>query len=176
MRSRQRQLSHDEISLWRRAVRDAQPLARTAVEPSEPESDPPAPVAVPAAPSEVRREAGPGPSQRPPPGPAGGIDRRSWQRLRRGRLTIDGRLDLHGLTQSEAHAALARFVAQKQRAGARCVLLITGRGARSGGVLRTMTPRWLEEPPNRERVLAYSPARVQHGGDGALYVLLRRPR
>ena len=56
----------------------------------------------------------------------------------------------------------------------RCVLVITGRGALTGGTLRAMTPRWLDEPPNRPRVLAYAAAQRHHGGDGALYVLLRR--
>ena len=107
---------------------------------------------------------------------ANNADRRTVQRLKRGMMPIDGRLDLHGLTQKEAHERLASFIAIKQRQGARCVLVITGRGIRYGGILKHMTPRWLDEPPNRERVLTYSDAQIKHGGDGALYVLLRRRR
>lgn len=112
-----------------------------------------------------------------PPPPAG-LDRRSADRLRRGRMEIEARLDLHGLTQAAAQPALEAFLAKAQRRGLRCVLVITGKG-RSGedpGVLRRMVPRWLAEPPNSTRVLALAPARVQHGGGGALYVLLRRLR
>jgi DNA-nicking Smr family endonuclease len=103
------------------------------------------------------------------------LDRRTWQRLRRGRLGLDGRLDLHGMTQAEAHPALAAFLAAAQRRGARCVLVITGRGLVRGGTLREMTPRWLDEPPNRARVVSYARAQLEHGGEGAIYVLLRRP-
>ena len=83
-----------------------------------------------------------------PPGPVD-LDRRSWLRLRRGSYPIDARLDLHGLTQAEAHARLAAFLAGAQARGNRCVLVITGRGLRHGGTLRAMTPRWLETEPNR---------------------------
>ena len=89
-------------------------------------------------------------------------------------MPIDARLDLHGLTQVEAHARLIAFLKEAQARGNRCVLVITGRALRSGGTLRTATPRWLDEPPLRAMVLTYAPASLQHGGDGALYVLLRR--
>src|SRR3712207_5692715 len=71
------------------------------------------------------------------------LDRRSWLRLRRGLYPIDARLDLHGLTQEQAHAWLSSFLATARARGNRCVLVITGRGQRHGGTLRTMTPRWL---------------------------------
>jgi DNA-nicking Smr family endonuclease len=102
------------------------------------------------------------------------LDRRSWLKLRRGLYPIDARLDLHGLSQAEAHDRLTTFLAAAQARGNRCVLVITGRGLRHGGTLRGMAPRWLDEPPNRPRVLAFATARQQHGGEGALYVLLRR--
>ena len=102
------------------------------------------------------------------------LDRRSWLKLRRGNYPIDARIDLHGLTQAEAHDRLGTFLAAAQVRGNRCVLVITGRGVRHGGTLRAMTPRWLEEAPNRARVLSYAQAQVHHGGEGALYVLLRR--
>jgi DNA-nicking Smr family endonuclease len=104
-----------------------------------------------------------------------GIDRRNAERLRRGRYPVEARLDLHGLTQEEAHRALSEFVASRRAAGKRCVLVITGHGHSSGGILKSAAPRWLAEPSLRRHVLALAPARPQHGGAGALYVLLRRP-
>lgn len=107
-----------------------------------------------------------------------GLDRRTAERLRRGALAIDGRLDLHGMTQEEAHRALDAFLARAAQAGKRCVLVITGKGGRSlgDGVLRAAVPRWLNEAPNRGRLLAFAPAQPQHGGAGALYLLLKRRR
>jgi DNA-nicking Smr family endonuclease len=103
-----------------------------------------------------------------------GIDRASAERLKRGRLQIDARLDLHGMTQAEAHNALAGFVAGGRTAGRRCVLVITGRGVAGGGVLRHAVPRWLDEPGLRRHLLAIAPAQPRDGGNGALYLLLRR--
>ncbi len=117
---------------------------------------------------------------RPAAAPAGdlaeaaapGLDRRSAERLRRGQRAIEARLDLHGRTQDEAHRALDAFVARAQDGGQRCVLVITGKS----GVLRAAVPRWLNEAPNRARLLAFSPAQPKDGGAGALYLLLRRRR
>jgi DNA-nicking Smr family endonuclease len=109
-------------------------------------------------------------------GRATGIDRRSSERLHRGRLPIEGRLDLHGMTQAAAAERLAGFIERSEAAGKRCLLVITGKGLASGGILRDQVPRWLNLPPNRGRVLAFDYARPQHGGSGALYVLLKRRR
>ena len=105
-----------------------------------------------------------------------GIDRRSWLRLKRGKVEIEDSVDLHGLTQQQAHSRLDRFLADAQRAGLRCVLVVTGKGLMNGGVLRHMVPRWLNEGANRERVVAFLPAQPKHGGGGALYLLIRRRR
>ena len=105
-----------------------------------------------------------------------GIDRRSWLRLKRGQVTIEQTVDLHGLTQEQAHARLGRFLAEAQQSGLRCLLVVTGKGLAHGGVLRHMVPRWLNEGANRERVLAFAPAQPKHGGAGALYLLIRRKR
>jgi DNA-nicking Smr family endonuclease len=108
---------------------------------------------------------------------ASGLDRRSAEKLRRGELRLEARLDLHGMTQDEAHRALAGFLVRAQEAGKRCVLVITGKGSgERGGVLRAAVPRWLGEAPHRGRVLATAPAQPRDGGAGALYVLLRRRR
>ncbi|HEV2550387.1 MAG TPA: Smr/MutS family protein [Stellaceae bacterium] len=107
-----------------------------------------------------------------------GLDRRTAERLRQGALPIEARLDLHGMTQEEAHRALDAFLARAAAAGKRCVLVITGKGGRSSGdgVLRAAVPRWLNEPPNRARLLAFVLAQPPHGGAGALYILLKRRR
>lgn len=111
-------------------------------------------------------------------GQIAGIDRRTAERLKRGRLPVEARLDLHGLTQAEAHRALNAFIVAGCDAGRRCVLVITGKGLQreDGGVLRGKVPLWLNQPPNRGRVLAYDYAQPRDGGTGALYVLLRRKR
>ena len=111
-------------------------------------------------------------------GDAPGVDRRTADSLRRGRMKIEARLDLHGMTQAEAHRALAAFVDGQQGAGRRCVLVVTGKGAwrEGGGVLRDAVPRWLNMPALRPKILSFSHARKRDGGDGALYILLRRVR
>lgn len=114
-----------------------------------------------------------------PPAPAGaGLDRRSDRKLRQGKMEIDGRIDLHGMNREQAYEALGAFLRRGQDRGWRCVLVITGKG-RGGdrpGVLRRAVPEWLGVPPLAHYVLRHYPARAQHGGDGALYVLLRRVR
>ena len=113
----------------------------------------------------------------PPLAPLG---RRMKQRVARGKETIDGRLDLHGLTQSEAHAALLRFLRAASSRGARLVLVITGKGARVGererGVLKRQVPQWLGLPEFRALVVGFENAHVAHGGEGALYVRVRRSK
>ena len=106
----------------------------------------------------------------------GTIDRRTLTRIKRGERAIDARLDLHGLTQEAAHRALARFIATTAADGARLALVITGKGRSGEGILRAAVPRWLAEPALRARIVAVTPAAANHGGAGALYVLLRRPR
>lgn len=96
-------------------------------------------------------------------------------RLRRGKVSIEGHIDLHGLCQEDAHHALSAFLAAAQANARRCVLVITGKGNRGSGVLRTMVPRWLNEAPNRQRVIAFSYAQPRDGGEGALYVVVRKP-
>jgi DNA-nicking Smr family endonuclease len=138
----------------------------------------PEPAPVPATPPPMPTTPPPRQRQRPtqrldPHGPVD-IDRSSWRRLRRGQYPVEARLDLHGMTQVQAHDALRGFLGFSRAQGRRCVLVITGRGALTGGTLRAMTPRWLDEPPTRESVLAYATAQRHHGGEGAIYVLLRR--
>jgi DNA-nicking Smr family endonuclease len=106
-----------------------------------------------------------------------GMDRRTAERFRRGKLSIEGRLDLHGMYQDAAHHALTDFITSSAAVGKRYVLVITGRGSREGsGVLRERLPQWLNQPPCRDLVVAFAGARPEHGRDGAFYVLLRRNR
>ena len=165
---RQRQPSAAEIELWRRAMGEAEPL---------PEKPAPkaakAATALPAIPRAP--QAGHAPIILDPQRPIG-LDRRSWLRLKRGQVAIEETVDLHGLTQDQAHERLTRFLAEAQRDGVRCVLVVTGKGLLHGGVLRHMVPRWLNEGANRPRVLAFAPAQPRHGGAGALYLLIRRAR
>ena len=116
-----------------------------------------------------------------------GLDRRTAQRLARGKMEIDATLDLHGHHQTAAYRALVSFITASAAAGRRCVLVVTGKGStapnedavipeRQRGVLRANVPRWLGDPRLRDKVLSIGSARPQHGGAGAYYVLLRRKR
>ena len=96
------------------------------------------------------------------------------RRIARARDPIGGRLDLHGHDQDRARAALHAFVQRAQEDGARAVLVITGKGRTGGGVLRARVPEWLSEAPSRAIVAGVSPAEARHGGEGALYVALKR--
>ena len=106
------------------------------------------------------------------------LGRRMKQRLARGTESLDGRLDLHGLTQAEAHTALLRFLRGAQNRGARNVLVITGKGARAAqgerGVLKRQVPLWLRLPEFRSLIVGFEEAHIGHGGEGALYVRVRR--
>jgi len=106
--------------------------------------------------------------------------RRMKQRVARGKETIDGRLDLHELTQREAHDSLLSFLRAASARDARLVLVITGKGARTGegerGVLKRKVPQWLALPEFRMLVIGYEDAHIAHGGAGALYIRIRRTR
>lgn len=176
--TRRRPLSEEERALWSGVVRAITPL-RDAQEPPPPAGDS---AGGESAPSQrgVRQEALPGKTT-PPLAPLG---RRLKQRVARGREPIDARLDLHGLTQREAHAALLRFLRGAQADGARIALVVTGKGNSKGerhagaerGVLRRQVPMWLSLPEFRRFVVGFEDAHVGHGGEGALYVRLRRVR
>ena len=115
------------------------------------------------------------PAAMPPKSPAPPQNRGNEKRVRRGKLELAGRFDLHGHTQASAQAALPDFLARKQAEGARCVLVITGKGRGGEGVLRRNFLRWLEMPGARALVSGYSEAHPRHGGSGAWYVFLRAP-
>jgi DNA-nicking Smr family endonuclease len=174
-------LSAEERELWAKFTRSVAPLRqrRPAIA-----SAPPAPTArKPSAPAPARAErVTHSVSAKPAPKPASALeplDRRLKQRLARGTQAIDARLDLHGKTQSEAHAALIRFLRRAQRDGARFVLVITGKGGRrddggEGGVLKRQVPLWLRLPDLRPYVVGFETAHVGHGGEGAIYVRIKK--
>jgi DNA-nicking Smr family endonuclease len=127
----------------------------------------------------------PKPSRSTPP-ELSPFDRNSARKIRGGRAEIEARVDLHGMRQHEAHAALRRFLVSCQGRGLRYVLIITGKGKAMGpaadhigeadrerGVLKRNVPRWLEEPDLRALVVSFTTAAIQHGGEGAIYVHLR---
>jgi DNA-nicking Smr family endonuclease len=123
---------------------------------------------------------------RPAKGPSAGIEPGLKQRVQRGRIEIDGTLDLHGMRQVEAHAALNRYIKARWARGDRTLLVITGKGLKKlgddaaviveRGVLRAMLPVWLSEPGLAPLIAGWDVAAQGHGGDGAFYVRLRRER
>jgi DNA-nicking Smr family endonuclease len=168
--TRQRRLSAAELALWHGVMAGTVSLDGRRPQPSAPPSSPARPAA-----TGPRAMSRPYPRALDPQRPID-LDRRSWLRLKRGRVEVERRLDLHGLTQTQAHGRLQAFVADAVSGGCRCVLIVTGKGLETGGTLRHMVPRWLNEEPNRARVVAFTAAQPRDGGAGALYVLLRRRR
>jgi DNA-nicking Smr family endonuclease len=179
-----RRLSDEERVLWKGVTRSIAPLKTVSL--TEPEE------AVPVAPPvKLRAKTAPAkaPSAIKPPAPKPAapppltqLGRKAKQRIARGKIDIHGRLDLHGMTQAEAHDALFGFVRAKQARGAKLILVITGKGARGSddtggrGVLKRMVPLWLGLPEFRGLVIGFESAAIGHGGEGALYVRLRKSR
>lgn len=176
-----RHVTRAEAKLWRTVLADVTPLPGR--RPPVDDDPPPAPESLPPA------ESQPQPSPRPhlprahphshelTHGHTPGIDRRTADRMKRGEMAIDGRIDLHGLTQEAAHVALNGFIARSYAMGRRCLLVVTGKGTREGtGVLRRTVPHWLNDRPLRGVILAFAHAQPRDGGEGALYVLLKRQR
>ena len=166
--AKRRAATEAERALWGAAMRDLRRLDPARVVPVFPSLPVPVPVPEPVA---------------PPPRPAspvrampGGVDGATVERLKRGQIAIEGRIDLHGMDQRAAFAALMGFIETSSRAGRRAVLVITGKGAIGEGVLRRSVPGWLSASPLGGRILTIQPAHTRHGGDGAFYVLLRRKR
>jgi DNA-nicking Smr family endonuclease len=176
-----RVLSEDEKALWRSVAKTAMPLRRrkAAVPGGDHET---AAVA-----SATRRHAKTAcvpakaaPATRSAPPPLAPLGRREKSRLAKGRHPIDARIDLHGMTQARAHRMLIAFLQQAHGDGATFVLVITGKGKVSSegerGVLRRQVPHWLDLPELRSLVVGFEQAHIGHGGEGALYVRLRRAR
>jgi DNA-nicking Smr family endonuclease len=191
-----RTVAPDEAELWSRVARSVDRVrskprvsshadsavsapAKPAREEPEPRSQPPktAPSSPPA-PKSAR------------PAPLADFDRRAVRQVASGKVAIDARLDLHGMRQRDARTELHAFLRAAQARALKTVLIITGKGDTAAerdhlaaalgkaqrGVLRRSVPQWLEEPELRSVVLSYTSAGTRHGGDGALYVQLRKSR
>lgn len=163
----------DPGGLWQRAARDFKPL-----KPAPEKEQVPSPVVK----RRFKEKSGPPlPAVAVLPSESGshGLDRRSKERLRKGEYRIDAQLDLHGFTQSAGHTQLIRFLKESYASGLRCVLVITGKGKsvqHPRGVLRQNLRVWLESQDVANLILGTATALPRHGGEGALYVLLRRNR
>jgi DNA-nicking Smr family endonuclease len=180
-----RRVTPDELELWRHVAQTVRPIKsrRRATPPKEDAPGAPPPKTKSKAAKPVLPAAPAKPPVAPKPhelthGTSHGIDRRQAERFRKGKLTIDGKIDLHGRTQQDAHDDLLAFLRRAHAAGKRNVLVVTGKGMTTSktGILRQAVPRWLNEPAFRSLVLAFDYAEPQHGGEGALYVLIKRVR
>jgi DNA-nicking Smr family endonuclease len=180
--SRKRHLSEEELALWESVARQVKPLRkkpRAAKHASAPVAEPPAAKPSPS-PRPIVSVQPPKPSKPATP-PLAPLGRREKSRLSRGRSEIDARLDLHGMTQTRAHRALHGFLQRAHHEGLTFVLIITGKGKVGGGeaergVLRRQVPQWLSLPEFRSLVVGFEEAHIGHGGEGALYVRIRRAR
>ncbi len=166
-------LSDEDRVLWNLVARSTRPLKGRKAE----EEGPPPPRAAGQTPAAAVANVPP-PAAVPPKRQLVGhaLDRPTLDKLERGRLTIEGRVDLHGMTQGEAHALLLSFLQRAHANGVRYVLVITGKGFSSGGdgILKRQVPAWLSTPPFRPLVSSHDVASRRHGGEGALYVRLRK--
>jgi DNA-nicking Smr family endonuclease len=180
---RKRALSEEEHALWESVARQVKPLRKkprpatlqaaekTAAKATAHAKSSPRPI-LPVAEKKPAKPAMP---------PLVSLDRRERSRLSRGRSEIDARIDLHGMTQLRAHRALLDFLQRAHSDGLTFVLVITGKGTIGAGnsergVLRRQVPQWLSLPEFRALVVGFEQAHLGHGGEGALYVRIRRTR
>jgi DNA-nicking Smr family endonuclease len=179
---RKRSLSEEERALWESVAKQIKPLRKKprvprmqATPAAEAEAtSKPVPVSRPQSPVKIA------PAPRPQAPPLAPIGRRERAQLSRGRKEIDARIDLHGMTQTRAHRALFGFLQHAHHQGLTFVLVITGKGKLGAdaerGVLRRQVPQWLNLPEFRSLVVGFEEAHIGHGGEGALYVRVRRAR
>jgi DNA-nicking Smr family endonuclease len=183
---RKRSLSDEERALWESVAKQTKPLRKKprAAKPPAAPPDPEMPPAVkPLASLKVfpltKNSRAPKP-EAPAAPPLAPLGRRERSQLSRGRKQIDARLDLHGMTQTRAHRALSGFLQRAHSDGLTFVLVITGKGRIGAdserGVLRRQVPQWLSLPEFRSLVVGFEEAHIGHGGEGALYVRIRRAK
>jgi DNA-nicking Smr family endonuclease len=188
---RRRALSEEERALWESVAKQTKPLRKksraakasttlkvSAALPDGDTSSAANSAAAPKAHPAARIPRAPKPTMSPPP--LAPLGRRERSHLARGRKDIDARLDLHGMTQTRAHRELSGFLHRAHSEGLTFVLVITGKGQIGAeperGVLRRQVPQWLNLPEFRSLVVGFEEAHVGHGGEGALYVRIRRSR
>jgi DNA-nicking Smr family endonuclease len=186
---RKRVLNDEELELWHAVAKQTRPL-RKKVRVAKPHAapEPVAPAKKLASSVKPEQPAHPAhlvkiirPDIKPSPPPLAPLGRRERSQLSRGRKDIDARLDLHGMTQIRAHRALLSFLQRANHEGMTFVLVITGKGRTVGpeserGILRRQVPEWLGLPEFRTLVVGFEEAHIGHGGEGALYVRVRRAR
>jgi DNA-nicking Smr family endonuclease len=183
-----RLLTREEHALWEAVAKTAKPLRKKKT-PNKPVNNvshtDPIVIREAPPPSPRKKVAPAAPQPKPklpqaPTLPLSSLGRRERSRIAKGRTDIDARLDLHGLTQSEAHGRLLDFLQSMQSRGATVVLVITGKGRLGStserGVLRRQVPQWLGLPEFRLCVSGFEEAHIGHGGEGALYVRIRKAR
>ncbi|WFU33081.1 Smr/MutS family protein [Bradyrhizobium brasilense] len=181
---RKRALSEEERALWESVAKQVKPLrkrpaaAKAHAAASDQATHHAIAKPIPVKPATAVKAA---PAQRPHVPPLAPIGRRERAKLSRGRQEIDARLDLHGMTQLRAHRVLFTFLQRAHSDGLTFVLVITGKGKVGGldserGVLRRQVPEWLSLPEFRSLVVGFEEAHIGHGGEGALYVRVRRAR
>jgi DNA-nicking Smr family endonuclease len=180
---RKRALSEEEQELWERIAKEIKPLRKKPrsgkTEPASAEAETTAADKA-ETPTKSLAPAKMPPATRPIAPPLAPLGRRERAQLSRGRKQIDARLDLHGMTQTRAHRELFGFLQRAHSDGLTFVLVITGKG-RAGddperGVLRRQVPQWLGLPEFRALVVGFEEAHIGHGGEGALYVRIRRSK
>ena len=163
-----RPLQPEETRIWAVVARTVTPAAGRSLPALPPE---PAEAPVTAEPARLVLHK---PRLRPGHATPGEIEPSRLRRIARGRDALEARLDLHGLDQERARRILGEFLRRAQEEGARTVLVITGKGVSGDGVLKRRTPEWLGDPAIRPLVGGYAFADRRHGGEGALYVTLKR--
>ncbi len=175
---KRRFLSEEDRRLWSSVARTVRPISgRQAAQPLDAESAAPEEAPVAAWPSPPAHAPAISPrAKRTEARRPSVIDRATHRKLSKGRLGLHGTLDLHDMTQTRAYDALLGFLRHAHGSGLRHVLVITGKGTISGGVLRSAVPHWLATPPFSDLVSGYDTAGRVHGGEGAFYVRLRRHR
>lgn len=180
---RKRSLSEEERALWESVAKQVKPLRKRprVLKPSVPPEAETDAVSRPVTSLKATPTPRIIPPSRPEPPPLAPIGRRERSQLSRGRKEIDARLDLHGMTQIRAHRVLLTFLQRAHSDGLTFVLVITGKGKVGGaeaerGVLRRQVPQWLSLPEFRSLVVGFEEAHIGHGGEGALYVRVRRVR
>ena len=196
MSRRRKELSSDDTALWQEVVKTAEPLHPTKRASALPEQPKPKPVSKPdhrishfqlgqqARAKLPSHDVAPALRERVNSAPLR-MDKKTFTKMRRGKVRPEGKLDLHGMTLAAAHPALMRFVREGHADGKRLLLVVTGKGKSTRddgpipirrGVLRHQVPQWLAMPPIGAVVSQVTQAHISHGGEGAYYVYLRRAR
>ena len=177
---RKRSLNDEERRLWESVAKQVKPLRKSPRLARPQAAEAATANVVPAAASRPPSPVKVSPPPKPQAPPLAPIGRRERARLSRGKKEIDARIDLHGMTQTRAHRALFGFLQRAHHEGLTFVLVITGKGKFGSdaerGVLRRQVPQWLALPEFRTLVVGFEEAHIGHGGEGALYVRVRRAR